>query len=63
MSKWHLSLLIKTLISVLLSFLIAEILTISCYWSLSIPPENIRKPDVFLMFSGVVERDHWYKMD
>ena len=32
---------------------------ISCHWSLSIPPENIRKPDVFLIFSGCIVREEW----
>ena len=32
---------------------------ISCYWSLSIPPENIRKPDLFLIFSGCIVREEW----
>ena len=30
----------------------------SCHWSLSIPPENTRKPDVFLMFSEGI-KDEW----
>ena len=29
---------------------------ISCRWSLSLPPENIRKPGL-LKFSGGIERD------
>ena len=32
---------------------------ISCHWSLSIPPENIRKPDLFLIFSGCIVREEW----
>ena len=28
-------------------------LPISCHWSLSIPPENIRKPEAFGYFRGV----------
>ena len=26
------------------------------------PPENIRKPEVFLMFSGDIKRDQWHEM-
>ena len=30
----------------------------------SIPPENIRKPEVFLCFQGVaIELKHWLKID
>ena len=29
---------------------------------LSLPPESIRKPHGFLMFSGVRERVHWERM-
>ena len=29
--------------------------------STSIPPENIRKPEIFLMFSGGIEMEHWLK--
>ena len=27
-----------------------------------IPAENIRKPKVFLIFSGLIEREHWSKL-
>ena len=30
--------------------------------TLSLPPENIRKPYDFLMFSGDTERVHWEQM-
>ena len=30
--------------------------------ALSLPPENIRKPYGFLMFSGIRERAHWGQM-
>ena len=30
--------------------------------TLSLPTENIRKPDGFLMFSGGRERVHWEQM-
>ena len=33
----------------------------SCHLSLSIPPENIRKPLV-VMFSRGVERDKWHEI-
>ena len=33
-----------------------------CHWSLSTPPEN-RKPEVFLMFSGGIERDQWHERE
>ena len=33
--------------------------TIPNHWSLSIPPENIRKIIGFLMFSGGKEKMHW----
>ena len=36
-------------------------LPISCRLSLSISPENIRKPEVFL-FSGGMERDLWHEV-
>ena len=36
---------------------------ISCDWSLSVHPENIRKPFIFFRFSGGIERDDWHKMD
>ena len=29
---------------------------ISCYWSLLIPPENIRKPLIFRCFQGVSKK-------
>ena len=29
---------------------------------LSIPPENIRKPLCFLMFSGGIDKQHWAVM-
>ena len=34
---------------------------ISCYWCLSVPPENIRTPEIF-MFSGDIERDQRHEM-
>ena len=34
---------------------------ISRYWSYFIAPKNIRKPEVFLMFSGGMERDSYMK--
>ena len=30
--------------------------------TLSLPPENIRKPEGFLMFSGGSEKVHWEQM-
>ena len=38
-------------------FIIAEPVHSQC--TLSLPPENIRKPQGFLMFSGDRERVHW----
>ena len=35
---------------------------ISCLWSLSIPPEEIRKPEFFWCFQGRIERDQWHEM-
>ena len=35
------------------------ILAIRCQRTLFLPPENIRKPRGFLMFSGGRERVHW----
>ena len=34
---------------------------ISCHWSLSSPPENIKNRG-FMMLSGGIERDQWHKM-
>ena len=31
-------------------------------FTLSLPPENIRKPYGFLMFAGATERVHWEQM-
>ena len=31
-------------------------------YTLSLPPENIRKPYSFLMFSGSRERVHWKRI-
>ena len=39
-----------------------SLLTYFILLSLSIPPENLRKP-VFLLFSGGIERDQWREMD
>ena len=33
--------------------------TVSCHWSLSVTFENIRKPDVFLMYSGGTKSNQW----
>ena len=41
-----------------LSFILTHLLPIT----LSVPPENIRKPYGFLMFSGGRERVHWEQM-
>ena len=30
---------------------------------ISLPPENIRKPKVFLHFQGCAEMEHWSEMD
>ena len=32
------------------------------HWSLSTPPENIRKPNFFWCFLGGMERNQWYQM-
>ena len=37
-------------------------LTHSRHWSFSIPPENIRTPEVFWCFQGHIERDQRHKM-
>ena len=39
-----------------------KLLTICFQCTLSLPPENIRKPYVFLIFSGGRERLHWEQM-
>ena len=35
---------------------------ISCHWSFSIPPENIKKTSGFLMMTWGTERAQWHKM-
>ena len=39
-----------------------NILAILCHWSLSIHPENIRKPLVFWYFQGGIKREQWHGM-
>ena len=34
----------------------------SCHCSISIPPEKIKKPDIFRCFQGGEERDQWHEM-
>ena len=43
----------KDTVQTLRSGKFAMINPVSYHWSLSIPPENIRKPDIFLCFQGV----------
>ena len=43
------------LVSLLLTYFIAQ-----C--SISTPLENVRKPKVFLTFSGGIEMEHWVKI-
>ena len=39
-----------------------DIYPICSKFTLSLPPENIRKPYGFLMFAGATERVHWEQM-
>ena len=39
-----------------------NILAILCHWSLSMHPENIRKPLVFWYFQGGIKREQWHEM-
>ena len=38
-----------------------ELIPISCHWSFSVPPENIRAPG-FLLFSGGKEKDQCHEI-
>ena len=37
-------------------------LPITAWYCISIPLENIKKPEGFLMFSGGIEKQHWAVM-
>ena len=46
----------KDIVQTLRSDKFAMINPVSYHWSLSIPPENIRKPDIFYVFRGYQKR-------